>query len=77
MVHLISDRRYKGKKICKTWQFPVLNFLRFVLTHFSSLGEDPSMAGPPYPLSSTLPSFVLSKELLRVNATLPKNYRIK
>lgn len=32
------------------------------------------MAGHSYALSSTLPDFVLCKELLRLNAALPKNH---
>lgn len=75
MEHLISDHNYKGKMM-QDLAIPMLNFVRFVLTYFSGLWEGPSIAGPSYALSSTLPNFVLSKELLRVNAAISKSHRI-
>lgn len=59
---------------CWTLQFPLLNFMRFLSAHFSSLSRSFWMAAKPYSLWTTPSSFVSSGNLLRVqtlcNSTL-------
>ncbi|KAK4826847.1 hypothetical protein QYF61_011715 [Mycteria americana] len=50
----------------RTWYFHLLNFMRFLSAHFSSLSRSLWMAARPSDVSATPPSFVSSRNLPRV-----------
>ncbi|KAK4810721.1 hypothetical protein QYF61_007695 [Mycteria americana] len=51
---------------CRTWHFPLLNCMRFLSAHFSSLSRSLWMAAQPSGISATPPSFVASANLLKL-----------
>ena len=55
---------------CRTLHFPLLNFMRLLSAHFSSLSRSLWMAAQPYGISATPPSFVPSANLLRVHCLI-------
>lgn len=53
---------------CRTWHFPLLNFMKFLLAHFSSLLRSLWMAAQPPGVLLTSSSILFSENLLRAQS---------